>query len=335
MNNILEILYQGQTLNQKQCEILLHGIIKKQLSPIQIGSALISMKVRGETIEEIIGATRALLNNLKYFPKPNVLFADITGTGGDNKKTINISTLSAIVASVCGARIIKHGNYSVSSITGSIDLLKLYDGFLETGQDQSLKIFNELGICFLCASKYYTVFQDIINIRKQLRTPTLFNLIGPLLNPSRPSLALIGVYKKELLTLIAQALQCMQYNHAMVVHCDGIDEVGLHGPTNVLELYNGIIHSYVLTPLDFGLNTYPLHELCCVSIKEIQKYTINLLKGQGKESHTSVIAANVGLLLKLFGCNDLRANVLLALDKIRQGIPYKQLLSLSSFFARQ
>lgn len=333
MQNILEMLYQGKTLNQMQCEKFFYNIIHDQLSPIQIGSALISMKIRGETFEEIMGASRILLNHAKTFPKPDTLFSDITGTGGDNKNTINISTASAIIASVCGAKIIKHGNYSTSSILGSMDILK-YNNWVEMHANQSLQLFNKLGICFLSASQYHTVFQSVMFIRKQLKTPTLFNIVGPLINPARPSLALIGVYKKELLLPITQTLKSMKYHHAMIVHCTGIDEVGLHGPTNVLELYNGIINDYILTPSDFGLNSYPINELRCDSKKSAQNHLINLLKGQGEPSHTAVTAANVALLLKLFGYNDLRSNVLLVLDKIRQGAPYKQLLSLSSLSIR-
>lgn len=335
MNDILEILYQGKTLNQMQCEKLFYNIINNQLSPIQIGSALISMKIRGETYEEIIGASHMLLSHAKPFIKPNILFADITGTGGDNKNTINISTISAIVASVCGAKIIKHGNYSTSSLSGSMDFLKQNYKHIEINKDQSLKLFNKLGICFLCASQYYTVFKDVMFIRKQLKTPTLFNIVGPLINPSKPPLALIGVYKKELLLPVAQALKFMQRYHALIVHCNGIDEVGLHAPTHVLELYNNVINDYILTPSDFGLNKYPIKELCYNSKESAQIHMINLLKGQGKKSHISVIAANVALLLKLFGYNDLRSNVLLVLDKIQKGDPYKQFLSLSNVPIRQ
>lgn len=332
MNNILEMLYQGKSINQIQCKKLLHNIIHNQLSPVQIGSALISMKVRGETVEEILTTCQVLLKYSKSFPKPDITFADITGTGGDQKNTINISTISAIVASVCGAKIIKHGNYSTSSASGAMDFLKKNNLHINISGNQAIQIFNKLGICFLCASQYYKIFQDIMFIRKQLKTPTLFNIVGPLLNPSKPSLTLIGVYKKELLIPMAQILKHMQYHHAIIVHCDGIDEVGLHAPTNVLELHNNVTHDYVLTPSDFGLQSYPIEELIYNSKELSQMHIINLLKGEGKIAHNSVIAANVALLLKLFGYTDLRSNVALVLNKIHQGAPYKQLLKLSHLF---
>lgn len=328
--DILENLYQGNSLNQSQFEKLFKNIIEKKFSPIQIAAALISMKIRGETFEEIIGATNILLNqHAKSFPRPNILFSDITGTGGDKKNTINISTISAIVASTCNIKIIKHGNYSITSMTGSMDLLKNSNLQSKNYEYQALKNFQELGICFLCASQYYTIFQNVMNIRKKLKTPTLFNIIGPLINPARPPLALIGVYKKTLLAPITQALKSLNYLKALVVHCEGMDEVGLHAPTNVSELHDdGSINDYTLNPSDFGLDSYPIEDLYCNSRQTTYNYMITILKGQGKLAHNSVIAANVALLLKLFGYNDLRSNVLLALDKIHQGIPYTQLMSL-------
>lgn len=330
MQKILEKLYQGDHLNQAQYEKLLLGIMTKKLSSVQIAAVLISMKIRGETIEEIIEAARIILKHAKPFPKPDILFADITGTGGDGKNTINISTASAIVASTCNIKIIKHGNNSISSMIGSTDILTQFNNKHTKNQEYyNLKQFNELNICFLCASQYHTIFKHVMNIRKQLKIPTLFNIIGPLVNPARPTLALIGVYKKELLSLIINALKSLNYHHAIVVYCDGIDEVGLHAPTNVLELYNGVISDYIVTPSDFGLDLYPIHELYCDSKKNAYTYMINLLKGIGKKSHISTVAANVALLLKLFGYKDLRFNTKLALDKIYQGIPYTKLVDLA------
>ncbi|CAD83490.1 anthranilate phosphoribosyltransferase [Candidatus Blochmanniella floridana] len=330
IKKILHILYQGDSLNKTQTAQLMHSIIHKQLSPIQITAALISMKIQGETIEEIVGSARTLLTYSKPCFKPNSLFADITGTGGDGKHTINISTASALVASTCNVKIIKHGNYTISGLSGSMDFLTLYNIDSTNKINQNLKNFTELGICFLCASEYYSIFKDIQYIRKQLNTPTLFNIIGPLINPARPPFALIGVYKKELLFPVAQALKQLNYNRAIVVHGDGIDEVSLHHSTTVLELYDdGRISDYTVTPEDFGLHTHPIQELYCDSKQTAYNSIINILQGKGKPSHMETVAANVALLLKLFGQNDLRLNASNALNQMYNGEPYKKLLSLS------
>lgn len=330
MQKILEKLYQGNHLNQNQSEKLLHSIITKKLSPIQITAALISMKLKGETLNEIIGAVNMLLTYVKPFPRPNDLFADITGTGGDGKNTINISTASAIIAATCNVKIIKHGNRSTSGLIGSMDLLKKHNLNIKNSTDQARKNFDKLGICFLYAPQYHKVFQYVSFIRKQLKTPTLFNIIGPLINPAKPSLILIGVYKKKLLSPMIQALQLLKYHRAIVVHCGGIDEVGLHDITHIAELNNKNIDNYTLTASDFGLNPQPIEKLYCHSLEQSLMYMINLLKGKGHPAHEFVVAANVALLLKLFGYNNLRTNVQLALDKIHQGAPYTLFKNLST-----
>lgn len=330
MHKILNTLYQGHHLNQKQSEELFYYIITNKLSSIQIAAALISMKMKGETLPEIIGAVKMLLAHVKPFPHPNSLFADITGTGGDGSNTINISTASAIVASTCNIKIIKHGNCSTSGLIGSMDLLQKNNLNIKYDIYQARKNFDTLGICFLHAPQYHKVFQYVMPIRKQLKTPTLFNIIGPLINPAKPPLTLIGVYKKELLSVMIQALKLLKYYRAAVVHCDGIDEVGLHAITHVAELHNGSIHQYTLQASDFGLDPQPIEKLRCNSSEQSSNYIINLLKGTGQPAHEFTVAANVALLLKLFGHHDLRENVLLALDKIHQGIPYVQLQKLQN-----
>lgn len=329
MQKILEKLYQGHHLDQQQIEKIFLYIIKHKLSLIQITAILISMKIKGETLSEIVGAVNMLLTHVKYFPRPNKLFADIAGTGGDGSNTINISTASAIVAATCNVKIIKHGNRSMSGLIGSMDLLKNNNLNIEKNIYQARKDFDTLGICFLHAPHYHEILQYIAPIRQQLKIPTLFNIIGPLINPAKPPLALIGVYKKELLSPIIQALRILHYHRAAVVHCGGIDEVGLHDITYVAELHNGNIHNYTLQASDFGLNPQPIEKLYCHSLEQSSEDIKNLLQGKGQPTHIHVVAANVALLLKLFGYNDLRANTTLALDKIRQGIPYIFLKKLS------
>lgn len=330
MQQTLEQLYQGKNLNKNQSEMLLYNIITKKLSPIQITAALISMKIKGETIPEIIGAVNMLLKHSEYFPRPKDLFADIAGTGGDGSNTINISTASAIVASTCNIKIIKHGNRSASGLIGSMDLLQKNHLNIKHNIYQDRKNFDTLGICFLYAPQYHKTLKYVTPIRKQLKTPTLFNIIGPLINPARPVLTLIGVYKKQLLSPMIQILKILKYKRAVVVHCGGIDEVGLHDITYVAELNNENIYHYMLTASDFGLPPQPVEQLYCQSLEQSSIYMINLLKGKGKPAHTFVVAANVALLLKLFGYNNLRTNVQLVLDKIHQGTPYTCLKNLTN-----
>ncbi|AKC60581.1 anthranilate phosphoribosyltransferase [Blochmannia endosymbiont of Camponotus (Colobopsis) obliquus] len=328
-NIILQKLYQGKFINREQSKIIFEKIIQNNLSPVQIAAMLMCMKIRGESLEEIIGAINALLKHAKPFPSPNYLFADITGTGGDNSNNINISTISAIVAASCGIRIAKHGNHSISSETGSADLIKKFKIPLNTSPEISRKTLDELGICFLYAPYYYTGFQNAMFVRKQLKTSTLFNIIGPLINPAKPPLTLIGVYKPELMLLMAKILKTLGYQRAAIVHCGGMDEIMLHAPIQIIELNDGKIEKYILTAEDFGLRSYPIiNTVINASKKEKYNFTKKLLQGKGDPVYENIISANVAMLFKLFGKENLHNNTNLVLDNIRNGMPYKHLMLL-------
>lgn len=254
---ILEKLYQAQTLSQQESHQLFSAVVRGELKPEQLAAALVSMKIRGEHPNEIAGAATALLENAAPFPRPDYLFADIVGTGGDGSNSINISTASAFVAAACGLKVAKHGNRSVSSKSGSSDLLAAFGINLDMNADKSRRALDELGVCFLFAPKYHTGFRHAMPVRQQLKTRTLFNVLGPLINPAHPPLALIGVYSPELVLPIAETLRVLGYQRAAVVHSGGMDEVSLHAPTIVAELHDGEIKSYQLTAEDFGLTLPP------------------------------------------------------------------------------
>ncbi|MBK4764913.1 MAG: anthranilate phosphoribosyltransferase [Pantoea sp. Brub] len=327
MNNILEKVYKGKILNQLESYQLFHSIIKGQLNTIQLSAVLIAMKVRGEKSKEILGALTALLENAKSFPRPYYDFADIVGTGGSEKKYINVSTISAIVAAICGLKIVKHGNKGISNKFGSSNLLEELKINLDISAELSRKMLDDLNICFLLASKYHTGFSNTMLVRKQLQTRTIFNILGPLLNPARPKLALIGVYTPKLVLPIAKILKTLGYHRAAVVHGDGIDEISLNSNTYVAELCKGEIHCYQLTAESFGF--YSKKILSNMSIQNNYKLVIELLQGKGKQVYEETIAINVAMLLKIFGNEDLRENAHFALTKIRSGQAYELVLALS------
>ncbi|MFA3778914.1 anthranilate phosphoribosyltransferase [Yersinia sp. 1652 StPb PI] len=316
---LLEKLFQAKSLTQAESQILFSSIVRGELEASQLAAALISMKVRGETPAEIAGAAQALLADAQPFPRPDYLFADIVGTGGDGTNSINISTASAFVAASCGVKVAKHGNRSVSSRSGSSDLLAAFGIRLDMSAEQSRLALDELGVCFLFAPQYHTGFRHAMPVRQQLKTRTLFNVLGPLINPARPPLALIGVYSPELVLPIAQTLQVLGYQRAAVVHGGGMDEVAIHAPTQVAELNNGSIESYELAPEDFGLNRYSLGALQGGAPEENRDILARLLQGKGEPAHAAAVAANVALLLKLHGQENLRHNAQQALEMIHSG----------------
>ncbi|AJJ18644.1 MULTISPECIES: anthranilate phosphoribosyltransferase [Yersinia] len=327
---LLEKLFQAKSLTQAESQILFSSIVRGELEASQLAAALISMKVRGETPAEIAGAAQALLADAQPFPRPDYLFADIVGTGGDGTNSINISTASAFVAASCGVKVAKHGNRSVSSRSGSSDLLAAFGIRLDMSAEQSRLALDELGVCFLFAPQYHTGFRHAMPVRQQLKTRTLFNVLGPLINPARPPLALIGVYSPELVLPIAQTLQVLGYQRAAVVHGGGMDEVAIHAPTQVAELNNGSIESYELAPEDFGLNRYPLGALQGGAPEENRDILARLLQGKGEPAHAAAVAANVALLLKLHGQENLRHNAQQALEMIHSGQAFDRVTALAA-----
>lgn len=327
---ILEKLYQAQTLSQQESHQLFSAVVRGELKPEQLAAALVSMKIRGEHPNEIAGAATALLENAAPFPRPDYLFADIVGTGGDGSNSINISTASAFVAAACGLKVAKHGNRSVSSKSGSSDLLAAFGINLDMNADKSRQALDDLGVCFLFAPKYHTGFRHAMPVRQQLKTRTLFNVLGPLINPAHPPLALIGVYSPELVLPIAETLRVLGYQRAAVVHSGGMDEVSLHAPTIVAELHDGEIKSYQLTAEDFGLTPYHQEQLAGGTPEENRDILSRLLQGKGVAAHEAAVAANVAMLMRLHGEEDLKANAQTVINVLRSGAAYDRVTALAA-----
>lgn len=330
MQQILEKLYRADVLSRDESQQLFTAVVRGELEPTQLAAALISMKVRGERPDEIAGAASALLADAQPFPRPDYPFADVVGTGGDGTNSINISTASAFVAASCGLKVAKHGNRSVSSRSGSSDLLAAFGIRLDMPAQASRQALDDLGVCFLFAPQYHTGFRHAMPVRQQLKTRTLFNVLGPLINPARPPLALIGVYGPELVRPIAETLKVLGYQRAAVVHGGGMDEVAIHAPTQVAELRDGDIETYQLTHRDFGLDSFPIESLLGGNPEENRDILARLLQGNGERAHDAAVAANVAMLLRLFGQEDLRQNAQQALEMIHSGQAYQRVQALAA-----
>lgn len=330
MQLILERLFQGNVLSRQESEQLFSAIIRGELQPEQLAGALISMKVRGEQPDEIAGAASALLADARAFPRPDYLFADIVGTGGDGSNSINVSTASAFVAAACGMKIAKHGNRSVSSRSGSSDLLAAFGVNLEMSPEASRQALDESGVCFLFAPAYHQGFRHAMPVRQRLKTRTLFNVLGPLINPAHPPLALIGVYSPQLVAPIAESLKMLGYQRAAVVHSGGMDEVSLHAPTQVTELNAGTISHYTLTADDFGLTPYQQSDLTGGDPEENRDILSRLLQGKGTAAHDSAVVANVAMLMRLHGQQDLRHNSAQVMEVLKSGQAWSRVSALAA-----
>lgn len=327
-NLILKKIYNGNFISYKESKILFEYLIKNQLKLEEISAILISMKIRGESPDEIAGAAKVFLKYTKKFPHPNYLFADIVGTGGDGKNSINISTASAFIAAGCGVKIAKHGNYSTSGICGSANVLSLFGINLNMDPKKSREALDKINICFLFAPYYYKIFKNISYIRNILKTRTIFNILGPIINPAKPPLSLIGVYNKNLLFPMAKTLKILGYKRAVIIYGSGMDEVVLHDKTEVVELKENNIISYSLFPKDFGLKSETINSFIVNSPIESFNILKKIFMGKIEKKYASLVAVNVAVLLKLFGNENLRDNTSKALEEIYSGNAYSRIMSL-------
>jgi anthranilate phosphoribosyltransferase len=322
MQTIINKLYDQIALTQDESQQLFDNIIRGELDPILMAAVLTALKIKGETPDEITGAAKALLANAKPFPRPNYDFADIVGTGGDGANTINISTTAAFVAAACGVKVAKHGNRGVSSKSGSSDLLDSFGINLAMSAENTRSALDDLGVAFLFAPQYHGGVRHAMPVRQTMKTRTIFNILGPLINPARPNIELMGVYSKHLVRPIAETMLQMGLKRAAVVHGSGLDEVAIHGETTVAEIKDGAIIEYTLTPEDFGLNTYPLSAIKGGEPEENREIITDILTGKGSDAQMAAVAVNVALLLRLFGREDLKANSQQAIAVMKSGAAF-------------
>ncbi|WP_343377791.1 anthranilate phosphoribosyltransferase [Buchnera aphidicola (Formosaphis micheliae)] len=328
MHHILKKLYQSQFLTEIESYELFRSIIKGRMNDIQLSSLLIAIKMRGLSENEIIGAIQAYSEKFKFFPAPGYNFSDCTGTGGDTINSINLSTASALVAATCGYKIVKHCNHKISSQTGSSDVLTELGINLNISSEKSRYMLDTFNICFLSAPIYNDGFKNIEKVRTILKTKTLFNILGPLLNPAKPIFSIIGVYDKKLITIIINILNKLNYKRAIVLYSSDCDEVTLSGKTYISELKNNKIISYTVEAKDFGFHYHSNVTLKGGNPKENSDILKKIFKGYGSLAQEETIAANVALLLKIFGNENIKDNAQYALKIIRSGETYHTLKKL-------
>lgn len=301
MENILELLVNGQSLSQAQSQAFFTDVMSGDVPEALLGSLLTALKIKGETPEEISGAALAIRNFATKFPEQPYDLADCVGTGGDGANTINISTTSAILAAACGLKVAKHGNRSVSSMSGSADLLEAFGVNLTMTPTTASQCIEQANICFLYAPAYHLGFKYAGPVRKAMGIRTLFNILGPLVNPAAPKVMLLGVYTPELLTTIAESLQLTGVNRAFVVHGSGLDEIAIHGETQIIELKQGQLIKKTISPEDFGLPRYALEDIKGGTPQENAEFSQAILAGHGKPAHNAAVIINTAALLYLHG----------------------------------
>ena len=243
-----------QDLTREQMGEVMQQIMTGEATPSQIGGFLIGLRMKGETVDEITAAATVMRKLATHVQTHSDHLVDTCGTGGDSSGSFNISTASAIVAAAAGAHVAKHGNRSVSSKSGSADVLEAAGVNLEIDPATVGRCIDEVGVGFLFAQKHHSAMRHAIGPRKEMGVRTIFNVLGPLTNPASAPNQVIGVFDGELVETMAQVLKQLGSRHVMVVHAeDGMDEISISVPTQVAELKDGVVKTYTISPQDFGL----------------------------------------------------------------------------------
>jgi anthranilate phosphoribosyltransferase len=269
-----------QDLSDKEAEEVLIEIMDGKATPAQIGAYLMGLRVKGETVDEIAGSARAMRRKATQIRVASPLVVDTCGTGGDRANTFNISTTAAFVVAGAGLTVAKHGNRSVSSRSGSADVLKALGVRIDLPTERIAECIDEVGIGFLFAPLFHGAMKQCAAPRQEMGIRTLLNVLGPLANPAGATVQVIGVYEERLTELMAKVLVQLGTHHCFVVHgMDGLDEVTLTDRTRVSEGKAGVVSSYCIEPKDFGLARARPKDLTGGTPEENAEITRQVLRG--------------------------------------------------------
>lgn len=329
---IFERISEGEGLAEVEAHALFSSIVDGRLDAVEVASILGALKIKGETPTEIAGAARALTDAALPFPDLPFALADTCGTGGDGAHTVNISTAAAFVAAACGMKIAKHGNRSISSKCGSADVLEACGVRLDLDPARSGDALREIGVTFLMAPQYHSGMRHVAGVRKTLKTRTIFNLLGPLVNPARPEFQVVGVYDPALCRPLCETLRLLGARSAMVVHGSGLDEIALHASTHACRLENGVVSELELHPEDFGAERADMNALRGGGVTDNAAALRAILCGKAPRAHLHAVAINVSALLVVAGhVENFEEGFGMAMSAMKSGDPLDRLERLANF----
>ena len=318
--NPLPKLLTGEDLPIEDSEHLFERLVLGKLEPAEIAGMLIALRMKGETADEMIGAARALSAAALPFDRPDYLYADCCGTGGDGSGLINVSTATAFVSAACGLPVAKHGNRSVSSRCGSADVLEALGAKIDLSPGKARALLDQTGFCFLFAPAYHPGMKHAALVRRQLEVRTIMNLLGPCINPAHPRVQLLGVADPRMLRRIAQTLAAMGVEQALVVHGSGLDEVALHAETRAIRLSGDEIEELEITPEDAGLERAPLKVVTGGDVEENAARLKALLIGKANRAEEDIVILNTAALLLTAGsAATLKEGAVIARDGLSSG----------------
>jgi len=341
-----------QSLDRAESRDVMAEVLAGRCTDAQIAALLIALRMKGETVEEIVGFAEAIRAAAAPLPIRGAdalavsgtgrdalageseadSLVDTSGTGGDASGTFNISTATALVTAGAGVRVAKHGNRSISSKCGSADVVEALGVNIQLTPELAAQCLREVGICFLYAPNLHPAMKQVQTVRRELRMRTMFNLLGPLTNPARASGQVVGVYSLDLVEKLAEALSMLGLHRALVVHgLDGLDEITITGPTRVSEARDGSVRSYEVEPEEFGMARATLQDIAGGDAME-NAAIIRAVLGGEKSPRRDVVILNAAAALVAAGRVDhIAAAIPLAAQSIDSGAAATKLAALARF----
>ena len=343
----------AQSLDRAEARAVMAEVLGGKFSDAQIAALLIALRMKGETVEEIVGFAEAIRAAAAPLPirgtealsvsgtgrdalaEESLLessLIDTSGTGGDASGTFNISTATALVTAGAGVRVAKHGNRSISSKCGSADVVEALGINIHLSPERAAQCLREVGICFLYAPSLHPAMKQVQAVRRELRMRTMFNLLGPLTNPARASGQVVGVYSLDLVEKLAEALSMLGLHRALVVHgLDGLDEITITGPTRVAEAREGSVRSYEVEPEEFGLVRATLQEIAGGDAAENAAIIRAVLRGERSARRDVVLLNAAAALVAADRADRIAEAVPLAAQSIDSGAAAGKLEALARF----
>jgi len=335
---------ENENLSRDEMAAVMRQVMSGECTDAQIGGLLVALRMKGESTDEVAGAAQAMRELATPVKVSGEYVVDLVGTGGDGANLFNVSTASTFVVAAAGAQVAKHGNRSVSSTSGSSDVLEELGMPLDLDPDQVARSIQEVGVGFMFAPAHHSAMRHAIGPRKDLGMRTIFNILGPLTNPAGVKRQVIGVFSPDLCQSMAEVLKALGGEHAMIVHSDdGLDEISIAAGTRVAELKDGNISSYHITPEEFGLERQSLEGLSVDSAAASAGLIRSALEGSKDEAAhkaAAIITLNAGATIYVSGLAATLADGVAmaddviasgqALEKLKHFIDFTQLMKSGS-----
>jgi anthranilate phosphoribosyltransferase len=330
MKEYLQRLANRESFLEEEMQVAVEKMLQdEQISDSEIAAFLVALKTKGETVDEISGLVKAIRKNTIGFSRSFSNVMDNCGTGGDGSSSFNVSTTSAFVIAGCGIKVAKHGNRSISSKSGSADVLEQLGVELSIPNQLAEELLEEIGIAFLFAPHVHPRLKKVMKVRRELQIPTIFNFIGPLTNPVDLDSQLLGIYRRDYLDVFAEVLKKLGRKRALVLNGAGqLDEASLEGENHLIFLQDGVLNKMALHPEEVGLQRFPNSAIKGGDSIRNAEILLQVLKGE-KGAFRDTVLLNAGLAIFTSGVTcSISSGIDKAIESIDSGAAYEKLVKL-------